>query len=102
VREAVHDRGIEDKIFLDRRWGARGYNNGRMGMICIDTWAWKVPGITVAVEYLKDSGSGIGKVLLIYIVNSQPGHDRDLGESGGGDNSGLRRSERHLKQLASL
>ena len=56
----------------------------------------------VAVEDLEDSSGSIGEVLLIDVINGGPRSDGDLGEGGGGDDSGLGRSERHLKLLASL
>jgi len=56
---------------------------------------WVVPSVVRALEDLKDGGGGVCNVLLIDIIKGRPGGDQDMGEGGGGDNGGLRRSERH-------
>jgi len=55
--------------------------------------AWIVPSVVRTLEDLKDGGSGVCNVLLIDVVKGRPGSDGDMGEGGGGDDSGLRRSE---------
>jgi len=37
----------------------------------------------------EDGSSGVGDVLLIYIIEGRPRSDGDMGEGGGGDNGGL-------------
>ena len=64
--------------------------------------AWVIPGVVRALEDLKDGSGGIRNVLLIDVIKGGPGGDRDVGEGGGGDDGGLRGSERHLRQLAPL
>jgi len=49
----------------------------------------------VRLEDFKDSGSGIGDVLLIYVIKGGPRSDRDIGKGGGGNDGGLGRGERH-------
>jgi len=56
---------------------------------------WVVPSVVRALEDLKDGSSGICNILLIGVVKGGPGSDGDMGEGGGGDDSGLGRSERH-------
>jgi len=55
--------------------------------------AWIIPSVVRALEDLKDGGSGVHNILLIDVVKGGPGSNRDMGEGGGGDNGGLRRSE---------
>jgi len=57
--------------------------------------AWVIPSVVRALKDLKDGGSGIRNVLLIDVVKGGPGSNGDMGEGGGGDDGGLRRSERH-------
>jgi len=47
----------------------------------------------VRLEDFENSGGGVGDVLLIDVIEGQPGSDRDVGEGRGDDDSGLRRSE---------
>ena len=96
------DGGVEGRIVKGGGWGAGDGDNGRGRLKSVGTWAWEVPSVIVAIEDLKDGSSGVGEVLLIYVVNSRPGRDRELGEGGGGDDGGLGRSERHFKQSALL
>ena len=56
---------------------------------------WIVPSVVRALEDLKDGGSGVCNVLLVDVIKGGPGGDQDVGEGGGGDDGGLRRSERH-------
>jgi len=64
--------------------------------------AWVVPSVVRALEDLKDGGSGVHNVLLVDVIKGGPGGDGDMREGGGGDDGGLRGSERHLRQLAPL
>jgi len=57
--------------------------------------AWVVPSVVRALEDLKDGGGGVCNVLLVDVIKGGPGGNGDMGEGGGGDDSGLRRSERH-------
>ena len=63
---------------------------------------WVVPSVVRALEDLKDGGGGIRNILLVDVIEGGPGGDGDVGEGRGGDDGGLRRSERHLRQLAPL
>ena len=54
---------------------------------------WVIPSVVRALKDLKDGGSGVCNVLLIDVVKGRPGSDGDMGEGGGGDDGGLRRSE---------
>ena len=90
------DRGVEMEVFLDWGRGARGYKDGRGRAICISARGREVPSVEVTVKYLKDSGGGISKVLLVDIVNGRPGGDGNLREGRGSDGGGLRGSERHF------
>ena len=58
--------------------------------------AWIVPSVVRALKDPKDGSSGICNGLLIDIVKGRPRSNRDVGEGGGGDSSGLRSVERHL------
>jgi len=64
--------------------------------------AWVIPSVVRALEDLKDGGGGICNILLVDVIKGGPGGNRDVGEGRGGDDGGLRRSERHLRQLAPL
>ena len=63
---------------------------------------WVIPSVVRALEDLKDGGGGVRNVLLVDVIKGGPGGDRDVGEGRGGDDGGLRGSERHLRQLAPL
>jgi len=63
---------------------------------------WVIPSVVRALEDLKDGGGGVCNVLLVDVIKGGPGGDRDVGEGRGDDDGGLKRSERHLIQLASL
>ena len=56
---------------------------------------WVIPSVVRTLEDLEDGSGGIRDILLINIVKGRPGSDRDVGEGRGGDDGGLRRSERH-------
>jgi len=49
----------------------------------------------VGLKNFEDGGSGVGDVLLVYIIKGRPRGDGDVGKSGGGDDGGLGRVERH-------
>ena len=51
--------------------------------------AWIVPSVVRALKDLKDGGSGVGDILLIYVIEGQPESNRDVGEGRGGDDGGL-------------
>jgi len=83
--------------------GLRSRGDGLEDMGSDVKGAWVVPSIVRALKDLKDGSGGICNVLLIGVVKGGPGSNRDMGEGKGGDNSGLRRSERHFNtQLAPL
>jgi len=50
---------------------------------------WVVPSIVRALEDLEDGGGGVCNILLIDVVKGGPGSNRDVGEGGGDDGSGL-------------
>jgi len=50
---------------------------------------WVVPSVVRALEDLEDGGSGVRNVLLVDIIKGGPRGDRDVGEGGGGDDSGF-------------
>ena len=51
--------------------------------------AWIVPSVVRTLKDLKDGGSGVGDILLIYVIEGQPESNRDVGEGRGGDDGGL-------------
>jgi len=55
--------------------------------------AWVIPSVVRTLKDLKDGGGGVHNILLIDVVKGRPGSDGDMGEGGGGDDGGLRRSE---------
>jgi len=57
------------------------------GSVSVKIGTWEIPSIVVGLEDFKDSSSGVGGVLLIYVIKGRPRSDGDVGE-GGGDNSG--------------
>ena len=63
---------------------------------------WVVPSVVRALEDLKDGGGGVHNVLLVDVIKGGPEGDGDVREGRGGDDGGLRGSERHLRQLAPL
>jgi len=83
------------------RWGILKLGGLRSGIDGLEDTgrdverAWIVPSVVRALEDLKDGGSGVRNILLIDVVKGGPGGDGNMGEGGGGDNGGLRRSERH-------
>ena len=56
----------------------------------------------VGLKDFKDGGSGVGNILLIYVIKGRPRCNGDVGEGGGGDDGGLGGREGHLRQLAPL
>ena len=63
---------------------------------------WVIPSVVRTLEDFKDGSGGIRNVLLIDVIKGRPRGNQDVGEGGGGDDGGLRGSERHLRQLAPL
>ena len=55
----------------------------------------------VGLKNFEDGGGGVGDVLLVYIIKGRPRGDRDVGEGGGGNDSGLRGSEGHFTYTVS-
>jgi len=43
----------------------------------------------VGLKDFKDGSGSVGDVLLIYVIEGRPRSDGDVGEGGGGDDSGL-------------
>ena len=72
------DWGVESGIVKDRRGRAGSYEDGGQGSIHVSIRTWEIPSIEIAIQYLKNSSSSVGKILLIDVVNSRPGGDRDL------------------------
>ena len=58
---------------------------------------WVIPSVVRTLENLEDGGGGVRNVLLIDVIKGGPRGNRDVGEGRRGDDSGLRRSERHLR-----
>jgi len=63
--------------------------------------AWVVPGVVRALEDLKDGGSSVSNVLLIYVVKGGPGSNGNVGEGRGGDDGGLGGSKEHFTYTVS-
>jgi len=88
------------------RWGI--LELGRLGLDGLEDaggdveGAWVIPSVVRALKDLKDGGGGVRNVLLIDVIKGGPRGDGDVGKGGGGDDGGLRGSERHLRQLAPL
>jgi len=100
ISRAVRDveEGVVLRVVKDRPGELGGWGMWDKGLE--DTGSnvertWIVPGVVRALEDLKDGGGGICNVLLVDVIKGGPGGDGDVGEGGGGDDSGLRRSERH-------
>ena len=90
-----------------RRWGVLEFgrlrDNGLEDVGGNVKRTWVVPSVVRALEDLEDGGGGICNVLLVDVIKGRPGGDRDVGEGGGGDDSGLGSSEGHFTiQLALL
>jgi len=100
ISGAVGDvgEGVILWVFEDRPSELRGWGTGNDGLE--DTGGdvkrtWVIPSVVRALKDLKDGSGGVRNVLLVDVVKGGPGSDGDVGEGGGGDDSGLRRSERH-------
>jgi len=107
VSGAVRDveEGVIFRVVKDGPSELRGWGTGDDGLEDAGgdvKRAWVIPGVVRALEDLKDGGGGVCNVLLIDVIKGGPGGDRDVGESRGGNDGGLRRIERHLRQLAPL
>ena len=55
----------------------------------------------VRLEDFEDSSGGVGDVLLIYVIEGQPGSNGDVGEGRGGNDGGLGGSEGHFTYTVS-
>jgi len=102
-------RNVEERVVFwvvkDRPGELRGWGTGDDGLEDAGgnvKRAWVIPGVVRALEDLKDGGGGVRNILLIDVIKGGPGGDQDVGEGRGGDDGGLRRIERHLRQLAPL
>ena len=102
VEEGIIFRVVKDRPSKFGGWGTRDKGDGRWGSKSVNGGTWEVPSVMVGLKDFKDSGGGVGNVLLIYVIEGGPGSDRDVGKGGGGDDGGLRGSEGHLRQLAPL
>jgi len=91
VEEGVILWVVKDRPGEFRGWGMWDNRLEDAGSNVKRTWV--VPSVVRALEDLKDGGGGVCNILLIDIIKGGPGGDRDVGEGGGGDDSGLRRSE---------
>jgi len=78
---------VEDRPGKLRGWGTWDKRSGCWGSVSVKIGTWEIPSIVVRLEDFEDGSSGIGDVLLIYVIKGQPRGDRDVGE-GGGDNGG--------------
>jgi len=106
---AVRDVGFDVvKGGPDRsgRWGipklGGRWDDGLKDAGCDVEGTWIVPSVVRALEDLKDGGGGVRNVLLVDVIKGGPGGDRDVRKGRGGNDGGLRGSERHLRQLAPL
>jgi len=57
--------------------------------------AWIVPSVVRTLKDLEDGSGGIHNILLVDVIKGRPGGNGDVGESGGDDDGGLGRVERH-------
>jgi len=99
------EEGVIFRVVKDRPSELGGWGTGDDGLEDVGgdvKRAWVVPSVVRALEDLKDGGGGVRNILLVDVIKGRPGGDRDVREGGGGDDGGLRGSERHLKQLAPL
>jgi len=55
--------------------------------------AWVIPSIMRTLKDLKDGSGGIRNVLLVNVIKSRPGGNRDVEEGRGGNGGGLGESE---------
>ena len=100
VGRAVRDveEGVVLWVVKDRPSELGGWGMGDDGLEDVGSdveRAWIVPSVVRTLEDLEDGSSSIHDVLLVDVVKGGPGSDRDMGEGRRGDDSGLRRSERH-------
>jgi len=95
VEEGVVFRVVKNRPSELGGWGTGDKRSRCWGSICVKIGTQEVPSIVVGLENFKDGSSSVRNVLLIDIVKGGPESDRDVGEGGGGDDGGLRRSERH-------
>ena len=96
VEEGVVLQVVEDRPGELRGWGTWDKRSRCWGSVSIKIRTWEIPSIVVRLEDFEDSSCGISDVLLIYIIKGRPESDRDMGEGGEGNNSGLRGSEGHF------
>jgi len=108
VSRAVRDVGegvilqvVKDRPGELRGWGAWDKRSRCWGSVSVKIGTWEIPSIVVRLEDFKDGSGSVSNVLLVYVIKGQPGGDRDVGEGGGGDNSGLRGSEGHFTYTVS-
>jgi len=91
IEEGVVFWVVKDRPGEFRSWGTW---NDRLEDVGGDVKrTWIVPSVVRALDDLKDGSSGVRNVLLVDVIKGGPGGDRDVGEGGGGDDGGLRRSE---------
>jgi len=76
-----------------RGWETWDKRSRCWGSVSVKIRTWEIPSIVVRLEDLKDSGGGVGDILLIYVIKGRPGSNGDVGEGGGDDSGGLRGSE---------
>jgi len=100
VGEGIVFRVVKDGPSKFGGWGMR--DDGLEDASSDVKRAWVVPSVVRALKDLKDGGGGVRNILLIDIIKGRPRGGRDVGEGGGGNDSGLRGSEQHLRQLAPL
>jgi len=89
-------RDVEEGVVLwvvkDRPSKLRGWGTGDNGLKDVGSdvkRAWIVPSVVRTLEDLEDGSGGIRNILLVNIIKGGPGGDRDVGEGGGGDDSGF-------------
>jgi len=87
IEEGVVLWVVKDRPGKLRGWGMWDKRSGCWGSVSVKIGTWEIPSIVVRLEDFKDGRSGVGGVLLIYVIEGQPRSNRDVGE-GGGDNGG--------------
>jgi len=93
VEEGVVLWVVKDRPSELRGWGT--WNNRLEDMGGDVKRTWVVSSVVRTLKDLKDGGGGVRNVLLVDVIKGGPGGSGDVGEGRGGDDGGLRRSERH-------
>jgi len=68
VKERVIFNVLEDRPGKLRGWGTWNNRSGCWGSVSVKIRTWEIPSIVVRLEDFENGGSGIGDILLIYII----------------------------------